>query len=78
MRDIDTAIAVTQALEEERAYRSRKVDSWSEGPYSEFVDTYGSMIPRQPLMSSVYQSGDQAGPYARRLSSMPRAVSYTQ
>ncbi|XP_070388723.1 uncharacterized protein [Dermacentor albipictus] len=67
-----------RALEEERAYRSRKVDSWSEGPYSEFVDTYGSMIPRQPLMSSVYQSGDQAGPYARRLSSMPRAVSYTQ
>ncbi|KAH7961854.1 hypothetical protein HPB52_012755 [Rhipicephalus sanguineus] len=67
-----------RALEEERAYRSRKVDSWSEGPYSEFVDTYGSMIPRQPLLSSVYQSGDQAGPYARRLSSMPRAVSYTQ
>lgn len=67
-----------RALEEERAYRSRKADTWSEGPYSEFVDTFGSLVPRQPLMSSVYQSGDQVGPYARRLSSLPRAVSYTQ
>lgn len=67
-----------RALEEERALRARKHESGSEGPYSEFVDTYGSMMPprQQPFSSSVFQSGDQAGLRSRRLSSMPRAVSY--
>ncbi|XP_064489033.1 low-density lipoprotein receptor-related protein 12-like [Ornithodoros turicata] len=59
-----------RALEEERAYRDRRMDSFSEGPYSEFVDTYGSLIPKMPLMST-YQAnmgGDSTGPYARRAS----------
>ncbi|CAN7989866.1 unnamed protein product, partial [Ixodes pacificus] len=68
---------IQKNMEEERANRARKKDSLSEGPYSEFVDTYGSQLPKPPLMSGAYQpSGDHTtGPYTRRSSTFPRSNS---